>query len=248
MSNDLQSDRSVAGGNEREFRGWRLGRIMTQTLVIAHVIGLMIATVFAWHEIRSIVWSGPILTLTGLTIALISYRKNRPAGLYFGLAAPTVAVICFSLICGLQWSTDEALVPVGMVLTCFSAICILTIRHAFREISRSRQLEQVLPLQFGIGSLLWAMFFVALFFGFVRSRSSFGVAVIMLVAYLLFAWRLVWNLRIRQVGGIDADGVETDPQAVKAEHADEPLGVREDRLLLDKDGKAKSDWKQVEEE
>ena len=125
-------------------------KLLGGIVLAIHIFGVLIATVTAWYEIGTIVLSGMILTPTGLGIAFISFRGCRPIGFYYGLTAPTATVICFALICGLYWGTNDAQAPIELLLALFSLICIPLGVAAVVELYRSRPLKQQLAAQFGI--------------------------------------------------------------------------------------------------
>ena len=68
-------------------------------------------------------------------------------------------------------------------------------RAAVTELSQNRALAAPLPAQFSVGSLLWTMFFVALFFSSYRAASGPGMAIVVLVGYGLFLWRFVGSFQ-----------------------------------------------------
>ncbi len=75
---------------------------MASWLIVAQMLGLFFSASLAVYDVESIVVSGPTLSLTSLAIVVLSHRKHRPAGFYFGLATPTISVACFSIICGFE--------------------------------------------------------------------------------------------------------------------------------------------------
>jgi len=107
-------------------------------------------------------------------------------------------VICFSLICGFNWGTDEARIPIALLLTVFSLICVPLGLAAVMELNGSRPLKHQLPAHFGISSLLWMMLFVSLFFSCLRAESQRGMAIVALTGYTMFVWRVVREFRKEQ--------------------------------------------------
>ena len=126
---------------------------MTCFLVVVHSIGVAIAAVAACGNIRSILLSGPILSLTGFMVALLSFRAHRRVGFYFGLAAPTVAVICLNLIAVFDWGPSEAQMPVGGMVVVLSIVSLPAGLVAVRECRRRALPQYPLPVQHCIPTL-----------------------------------------------------------------------------------------------
>jgi hypothetical protein len=171
------------------------GSAAVDILVVVHSIGTLLATIAAWDVIQSIILSGPILGVTGLTVALLSFRGRRPIGFHYGLAAPTVAIVSFFFINFLSWSPSEAWMPVGALATVFSVISIPACVAAVLEHRNHRPPQHPLPLQFGISSLLWTMLFVALFFSCLRAEAERAMGTVVVAGYTIFVWRLIRNFR-----------------------------------------------------
>lgn len=89
-------------------------------LLILYTLGILIAAIAAMVDIESIMGSGPIMSLVGIWIAFLSYRRDHPIGLFYGLAVPTVSVFCFIVINGLDWGPSDAHVPVSAFLVLFA--------------------------------------------------------------------------------------------------------------------------------
>ena len=178
-------------------------KLLGGIILAVHILGILIATVAAWYEIRTIIVSGMILAPPSLGIAFISFRGCRPLGFYCGLAVPTAAIICFFLICGFNWGPSDAQTPVELLLALFSLICVPVGIAAVVELCRSRRLRQQLPAQFGISSLLWMMLVVSLFFSCLRANSQRGMAIVALAGYGIFLWRVVRDFRSKQAAKIE---------------------------------------------
>ena len=96
--------------------------ILRSWFLIAHTAGVLAAGIAAAFEIRSILYSGPILTLTGLLIAVASYRAHRRFGLVLGFIQPLpmATIAWFLIIVGLSWNPDKAHLPVSLSLVIFA--------------------------------------------------------------------------------------------------------------------------------
>lgn len=167
-------------------------------LLAIHTLGILLATLAAWYAVQTLVLSGMVLAPTGLAIAFISFRGCRPIGFYYGLTAPTATVICFALICGLDWDNNDARAPIGVFLALFSLICVPLGVVGVGELCESRPRKQRLPAHFGISSLLWLMLFLSLFLSCLRAESQQGMAIVVFVGYAMFDWRAVREFRHEQ--------------------------------------------------
>ncbi len=156
---------------------------------------MAIAAIAACGNIRSILLSGPILSLTGFMVALLSFRAHRRVGFYFGLAAPTVAVTCLNLIAVFDWGPSEAHMPVGGMVVVLLIVSLPAGLVAVRECRRRALPQYPLPVQFSIASLLWTMLFVAVFFSCFRMGQQRGMAIVVLAGYSMFMWRLIRSFR-----------------------------------------------------
>ncbi|MEN6449155.1 MAG: HEAT repeat domain-containing protein [Thermoguttaceae bacterium] len=155
---------------------------MAKILIVLYTVGIAAAAVIAVGEIESILCSGPALAITGVLIALISFRAERPIGFYYGLSAPTMTVVCFCVIFGLNWGPDTAHLPIAASLAVFSLACLPSGVFAVLETGR-KSARHSLRFQFGIAALLWAMLIVALFFSALRMDSASGAAIVIAAAY-----------------------------------------------------------------
>ncbi len=142
-------------------------------LVVAHTIGVLVAAIAAVFAIRSIVWSGPILAFSGAGLAVLSYRKSRPIGFGFGLTATAAALVWFLIIFSLNWSPDTAQLPVSLFFVVFALASIPGGVFCCVEAAREKAGTET-RFQFGIGTLLSIMFFVAAYLGILRMFDVFG--------------------------------------------------------------------------
>lgn len=159
-------------------------------LIPLQMLAVLVATVAAVVDIESIVFAGPLLSVTGAMLAVRSYRRNRPWGLYLGLASPGMAAFCFALICVLRWGPLEAARPVAALLIVFALLHLVLGVLACREALRPYELP-LRPAQFSIFTMLVLTFLVAMFLGLAKTGKQELLAwavlltVSMLIAYVL---------------------------------------------------------------
>jgi hypothetical protein len=170
-------------------------------LIVVQVLGVAFATLIALGNIRTIQYSGPLLSATGLAIAFVSFRRNRPRGLYFGLAAPTASVFCFSVIAGSGWSPPEAQSPVLYILVDVVLLHFWAGYVAICEITDENHDDpQRVPFQFSIMALLVLMLLVSVSFGLYDMLGKIGAAIAAQFAYIIvvaYCLRLFHTSRAR---------------------------------------------------
>lgn len=160
------------------------GRWLMVGMCALQMAGILTATILAIAGIRTIVLSGPLLASTGLVLAGISYAKNRPVGLYFGLGTPSVAVLCFAIIFGLQWSPDDAQVPISILLVICAAALIPAGGFAIRELRREKvEGKGNGRFQFSIKDLFVLTTLVAVVCRLAFFTTNVGLASALVVAY-----------------------------------------------------------------
>jgi hypothetical protein len=142
--------------------------ILRSWFLIAHTAGVLAAGIAAAFEIRSILYSGPILTLTGLLIAVASYRAHRRFGLVLGLAAPTATIAWFLIIVGLSWNPDKAHLPVSLSLVIFALAHLPLGIFSIEEMCNSTRRVST-RFQFGISTLFSITLVLALYLGILRA-------------------------------------------------------------------------------
>jgi hypothetical protein len=98
---------------------------VANVLAILKMVAIGIGTVAALIDIESIVATGPIISLLGLPVAIISIRNARYLGIVFGLSGLAITIACFLLIFNLQWSPHEAQMPVSAIGVCYAGPAIL---------------------------------------------------------------------------------------------------------------------------
>ena len=155
-------------------------------LIALQVVGVLLAALAATIDIESIMASGGPLSASGLLISLVSFRKNRPVGFHFGLAAPTLSVFCFLVIYTLRLSPTEAQVPISMLLVACALIHLVAGYLAFQELKRGDGGDgQKLRFQFSIASLLMLMVIVSVFSGLCKTAGADGAVAGGVLAYAI---------------------------------------------------------------
>jgi hypothetical protein len=126
---------------------------IVHALIVLQAASVWIAVAASVVEIESIVVSGPVLSFSGLIIAVCCLPRGWRYGLAFALSVPTISVACFSLIYGLSWSPDDASRPVSLLLFCFGLAEIPLALFALRDV-RTGALHPGRTFQFGVSSLI----------------------------------------------------------------------------------------------
>jgi hypothetical protein len=173
-----------------------------RALIILQTITVEVAVLAAMGDIETTECSGPIVGGMGLIVAFLAFRRNLPIGLCFGLAAPTVYVLCFALISGMGWDPDGAERPMRFILTVVALVHVVAALIALEELTAAEgDRRQRLPFQFSIMALLVLMVLVSVFFGSYQSFGHVGAAVGALFVYgviLTYVLRQFVVMRSRQ--------------------------------------------------
>jgi hypothetical protein len=78
------------------------------------------ATLLAWYDIESIMITGPVGSLTGLVLFILSAKSGYKTGIAAGLSAPVFSIVCFAFIFINEWGTTQAYFPVSIVITLYT--------------------------------------------------------------------------------------------------------------------------------
>lgn len=177
-------------------------------LLVAQAMGILIGAVCAVFEIESIMASGPILSLSGGLIALLSFHRDRLMGLLFGLAAPTVAMFCLFVIATRNWSPPEAQIPVSLFLVVFGLLCVPACALAVLELETSGTTRQKVRFQFSIAAMLVLMLMFALVFGFAQTAGFDGAVTGIFLGYLVVLLYVLnqffRNRRLQKLAGVSS--------------------------------------------
>lgn len=107
---------------------------VARALVGLILVGTATAALASFVEVESILTSGPLLSLCGLTLGFMSFRARQPRAFFYALAGPTIFVACAALIAGMHWSPREAQAPVVVILLASAALHAATIRPVLRDL------------------------------------------------------------------------------------------------------------------
>ena len=158
-------------------------RTYIQVLICLQLLSIVASAFAAVIDIETIVVTGPIFSLVGLLIATTCYRRHRPKGLYFGLSVPSISVLCFSIIYGLQWEPRTATFPISCLLVLFAIVALPLGAFAVRENRLIEITKRRTRLQFGIVTVLGLMALVAICLSLLRTDSTLAEAAGILFAY-----------------------------------------------------------------
>ncbi|MGB0863319.1 MAG: hypothetical protein ACPGXZ_10395 [Saprospiraceae bacterium] len=77
------------------------------SLLLLFVIGFIIATFIAWHEVESIIVSGPLMSIVGIILAVLAKRKRDNPSFFIGLIPLSLSVFWFMAIENLNLSPND---------------------------------------------------------------------------------------------------------------------------------------------
>lgn len=145
-------------------------RLFLLAVCYGQMVGISGAVVASVIDIESIVGSGPILSLTGLALAIGAWKTRRSrTGLLFGLSAGAMTVAVFLLIFLRRWSPDDAKYPVPLILIGYEYLIAPVALLAAHELRQEN--ATVLPgrhVQFNLRELLLVTTFLAIVFAAIR--------------------------------------------------------------------------------
>lgn len=116
------------------------GRFSRRATAIALLSAQIIATAGAWIgnsvATETIVVSGPLLTMIGLAVAIVTCPWYSWAALFVGLSAPVVCAIGAFIIAGFQLDPVQANRPIIMLLAIYLLCMAPTAIHVVKRILR----------------------------------------------------------------------------------------------------------------
>ena len=187
---------------------------LVAALILFQLVGIFAAVVAAVVEIETILWTGPVLTLIGFVIVIRCFRRDHLLGLYFGFSVPSISVLCFSLIYGLEWSPGDAAVPISCLLIVFAVLSVPLGVLAWRRMPHVTHAKRPLKMQFSLADLLGLMLVVSLPFGLNQTLAEPGLAIGLLMSYLI-----VFAYCIKRFRQARADARSDDPLSEATETA-----------------------------
>lgn len=156
--------------------------------------GQCLATLVGWlaalGSIRAIVVLGPLLSLTGVVIAVHGLLRQHRLGVLYGFAVPALSLLCFCLIFFNRWSPHEAYYPINSLIALFvlahAPACVLVVRDARR---RSFAADEKFNFQFSIRGIMLFTAFVAATLGLQRALGFSGLTLSVLLWHVVvIAW------------------------------------------------------------
>src|SRR3954447_18863230 len=180
-------------------------RIRRRSLAIAlfalQLLTAVIAWIVAWHNVESIIVTGPLLALLGLALAVAVRPLCAWAPLLFALSAPAVAAVGAFVIAIFHLGPDAAYAPIVILLGTYIFLIIAAAPAVFGKLQRwssTVSMVKTRAWQFSLKSLLVAMTVIALstalLTAIMRSLADFPIAFgafgsIAITIACLVAWR-----------------------------------------------------------
>jgi hypothetical protein len=128
--------------------------MLLRLLILLYLVGIWIAVVASIIAIESIVMSGPLLSVLGLTIAVTAFATGQRESIWLGVAVPSISVCCFALIFGLAWSPGDAERVIPALLFLFGTVVLPAGLHALRAGRIDRTKPATARFQFRLSSLI----------------------------------------------------------------------------------------------
>jgi hypothetical protein len=121
-------------------------------------------------EVETIIWSGPILTISGLVNAIIARSSASWTKLFLGLSGPLVCALIAVCIAVFNWNPNDAEKPTIVIMTLylfvFLPVSVVALRQEFNVHADA---DGAVPrLQFSMKSLLIAVTAICLVIAVVR--------------------------------------------------------------------------------
>jgi len=91
------------------------------------LLGAVITTCICWYEVQSIVASGPVLTLIGIIMAIIAKRHKNKLGVWIGLSALFISILCSVIIMAFGLNPSDAQLPISAIVTIYTLALIYVV-------------------------------------------------------------------------------------------------------------------------
>ena len=111
--NPYEAPQTMSVGDQRVFTSGR--HFWLQLCICLQMLVVLIGLGVACWQIESIIGTGPILSIVGIIVAVLSYRRSIRSGVLFGLSGLGLSVGVFLTIFLLHWSPDDARIPVPIM-------------------------------------------------------------------------------------------------------------------------------------
>jgi hypothetical protein len=169
-------------------------------LLLIHIAGVVAAAFAAAWDIETILFSGPLLSVFGVLLALIAFRRNRPICLYYALTTPTVSVFCFAWIFAMDWGPGDAQRPIGAFLAIFGLVNLMFGILALSEsLEKPKNLPKRGPFQFSIASIMGLTLLVAVSLSLWRTFHQQGIAFAAILCHLAVLFFVLHRFHNREI-------------------------------------------------
>jgi len=96
-------------------------------------VGMLLA---AFIEIEWIMAAGPLLSISGLLMAISARRCQSVVVLSYGLSGPMMCALCATLIAVNSWGPEESRLPIGAIIIVYAILAVPLAIVAFLRIRR----------------------------------------------------------------------------------------------------------------
>jgi hypothetical protein len=177
-------------------------RLKMFVLLLIHIAGVVAAAFAAGWNIGTIVFSGPLLSIFGVLLAILAFRRNRPICLYYALTTPTVSVFCFASILAKDWGPGDAQRPIGVFLALFGLVnLMLGILAVSESIKEQKTLPKRGPFQFSIASIMGLTLIVAVSLSLWKTLHQQGIALAAILCHLALVFFVLRRFHNREIAG-----------------------------------------------
>ncbi|MCR9202439.1 MAG: hypothetical protein NXI04_27675 [Planctomycetaceae bacterium] len=107
-----------------------------------HTLAVMAGAVGCFAEVETVTVTGVIISLTGIFLTRAARRCGNPPGVLLGLSGPGVSVASLIVINLLEWSPQEADVPMKIVAAVYTPGVLFLQRQAER-VAEQRERERL---------------------------------------------------------------------------------------------------------
>jgi len=107
-----------------------------------HTLAVLAGAVGCFAEVETVTVTGVMISLTGIFLTRDARRCGNPPGVLLGLSGPGVSVASLIVINLLEWSPQEADVPMKIVAAVYAPAVLFLQRQAER-VAEQREREQL---------------------------------------------------------------------------------------------------------
>lgn len=187
----LSASANHAGAGARSTRPLRTGREKWAIgLWLFQVLGTVATLIAALVEVETIIATFPVLSLLGLSLALIARPLHSWLVVAFGLSAPLVCALCAASIAVFDWGPRSAQDPIARILQVYGLVTVPLAAGAFLRIETRGWHPQgtARDWRYSLRSMLLLMTALCVVFVLIRivvlsaTGASFGFGLFSLVA------------------------------------------------------------------